>query len=409
MTALALGVSLIHHGNGDLRQMDFNKEQAIQQVESTTADSVEASSSYYLGEDDQLPFWFAPLPHRVIDNEYFHSNQSDFFLLVKLARYIALDQTHTVNGQKLKSGWSIPISQTTLAKRTGYSRQTINEKLLKLQLNGFIQTKDAKGRLKQYRLVDFDVGQDSVAKMQSNHTGVDSSEKASAGNQGWQSQVDAPLAGEDRAQLKIEPSRGGEGVPDRALSATGDKRLSGRADTLIDNSKKTTHPSSSNVGESRQPLSDATPPGDDSSQLSTIEPLVQSWLKNRDFRGADRVKAQTQVDQAIYAVEDVSARYGVTSGEAVSRIAGLIPEVPKRGADGDVVKCLSWLVKTSDGKDFLRARYPMMSSPADSDQQARSQARSKSKTDKDKTREMLREMRKTSVSASVPTNRRKNT
>lgn len=384
--------------------MDFTKEQSIRQVESTTADSTKASSSYYLGEDDQLPFWFAPLPHRVIDHPYFCSNQSDFFLLVKLARYIALDQTQTVNGQKLKSGWSIPISQTCLAERTGYTRQTINEKLSDLELNGFIQTKDAKGRLKRYRLVDFDVTEDGVAKMQSNLSDNVASEKSSVSDRDCQSKVNTPITGGESTQPKIEPSTVNGSPPEDLLSASGDTILSARPDTLIDNSKKTIHPSSSSVSEGRQLLSDSTLPADESSQLSTIEPLVKSWLENRDFRGADRVKEQTQVDQAVYAVEEVSARYEIASGEAVSRIAELIPELPKRDADGDVIKCLSWLVKTSEGKDFLRARYPMGLSQAGNDQQARAQAKVKSKMDRDKTREMLRGMTKTSVSASVPAN-----
>lgn len=388
--------------------MDFTKEQAIRQVESTTADNADASSSYYLSEDNQLPFWFAPLPHRVIDHPYFCSNQSDFFLLVKLARYIALDQTQTVNGQKLKSGWSIPISQTCLAERTGYTRQTINEKLSDLEVNGFIQTKDAKGRLKRYRLVDFDVDQDSVAKMQSNLTGSIAREKLPVSNQDWQSQVNAPVAGEDSAQLKIEPSVIGESSPDELLSASGDTVLSGVADTLIDNSKKTTIPSSNGVGEGRQPLSDSTHPADEPSQLPTIEPLVQSWLKNRDFRAADHVQSQTQVGQAALAVEDISERYKITSGEAVSRIMGLMPGIPKRDANGDVIKCLSWLVKTSDGRDFLRVHHPMVSGWADNDEQARTQARAKSRTDKSKTLEMLRQMTKTSASASMRSSRREN-
>ena len=386
--------------------MDFTKNQAVRQVESTTADNTDASSSYYLSEDNQLPFWFAPLPHRVIDHPYFCSNQSDFFLLVKLARYIALDQTQTVNGQKLKSGWSIPISQTALAERTGYTRQTINAKLSGLESQGFIQTKDAKGRLKRYRLGDFDVTKDGVAKMQSNLSDNVASDKSSVSNQDWPPKVNAPVAGEDVARLKIEPSGAGENEPGEPLSASSDTMLSGIADTLIDNSKKTTFPPANGVRESRQPLSDSTHPADEPSQLPTIEPLVQSWLKNRDFRADDHVQSQTQVDQAALAAEDISERYKIASDEAVSRIMKLIPEIPKRDANGDVIKCLSWLVKTSDGRDFLRLHHPVVGSQADNDQQAMSQARNKSKRDKNKTHEMLRQMGKKEGAASVPSNRR---
>ena len=374
--------------------MDFTKNQAVRQVESSRADNIDASSSYYLEKDNQLPFPFCALPHRIVDHPHFRRNQSDFFLLVKLARYIALDQTQTVNGQRLKTGWSIPISQTALAERTGYTRQTINEKLSDLELHGFIQTKNGKGRLKRYRLVDFDVAEDDVAKMQSNITDNVASEKSSVSDRDWQSQVDVPLAGEDRAQLKIEPSGADGSKPGESLSASGDTMLSAIADTLIDNNfKETNHPSSNDVGESRQPLSDSIHPADELSQLPTIEPLVQSWLKNRNFRAADRVQPQTQIDQAVCAVEDVSGRYKITSDEAISRVMGLIPEMPERDADGDVIKCLSWLVKTSDGRDFLRGHYPMASGQVDNDQQAKAQAKGKAKASKNKTRDLLRRMR----------------
>ena len=377
--------------------MDFTKNQAVRQVESSRADNINASSSYYLEKDNQLPFLFCALPHRIIDHPHFRRNQSDFFLLVKLARYIALDQTQTISGQKLKTGWSIPISQTTLAERTGYTRQTINEKISDLELHGFIQTKDAKGRLKRYRLVDFDVTKDGVAKIQSNLSDNVASDKSSVSDQDWPSKVNTPIAGGESTQPRIEPSTVDESPPEELLSASDDTMLSATPDTLIDNTKKTILPSSNGVRESRQPLSDSIHPTDQISQLPTIEPLVHNWLKNRNFRAADRVQPQTQNDQAVCAVEDVSERYKIASDEAISRVMGLIPEIPERDVNGDVIKCLSWLVKTSDGRDFLRGHYPMASGQVDNDQQARAQAKAKAKASKNKTRDLLHRMRSGTV------------
>jgi DNA-binding MarR family transcriptional regulator len=171
--------------------MDFTKEQAVQQVASTTSDD-----NYYLTEGDQLPFRFCALPHTVIRDPYFNKDPLAFHVLAQVACFIALDQHQVVNGQKLKSGWSIGINQKSLATMLDIGRETLNRKLKALESEGYIESKPV-GRNNSYRLTAYVVGSEQVRQMRQN---------ASQERRSWQGEADGRVEGESSAQMKIDAS-----------------------------------------------------------------------------------------------------------------------------------------------------------------------------------------------------------
>ena len=171
--------------------MDFTREQAVQQVASTTSDD-----NYYLTEGDQLPFRFCALPHTVIRDPYFNKDPLAFHVLAQVACFIALDQHQVVNGQKLKSGWSIGINQKSLATMLDIGRETLNRKLKALESEGYIESKPV-GRNNSYRLTAYVVGSEQVRQMRQN---------ASQERRSWQGEADGRVEGESSAQMKIDAS-----------------------------------------------------------------------------------------------------------------------------------------------------------------------------------------------------------
>ena len=171
--------------------MDFTREQAVQQVASTTSDD-----NYYLTEGDQLPFRFCALPHTVIRDPYFNKDPLAFHVLAQVACFIALDQHQVVNGQKLKSGWSIGINQKSLATMLDIGRETLNRKLKALESEGYIESKSV-GRNNSYRLTAYVVGEEQVRQMR---------QDAPQERRSWQGEADGRVEGESSAQMKIDAS-----------------------------------------------------------------------------------------------------------------------------------------------------------------------------------------------------------
>ena len=121
----------------------------------------------YIADGHQLPFRFCAIPHTVIDDEYFASDPLAYLVLSKVARFIALDKHQVVNGQRLKSGWSIPINQQSLATGCKVGRETLNRKLKSLESEGYIESRQS-GRNKVYRLTAYVVSKAQVQEFQDN-------------------------------------------------------------------------------------------------------------------------------------------------------------------------------------------------------------------------------------------------
>ena len=161
-----------------------------------TNTSTTIDDNYYLTEGDQLPFRFCALPHTVIRDPYFNKDPLAFHVLAQVACFIALDQHQVVNGQKLKSGWSIGINQKSLATMLDIGRETLNRKLKALESEGYIESKPV-GRNNSYRLTAYVVGEEQVRQMRQN---------ASQERRSWQDEADGGVEGESSAQMKIDAS-----------------------------------------------------------------------------------------------------------------------------------------------------------------------------------------------------------
>jgi len=133
---------------------------------STTAPTI-TETDFYIQDGHQLPFRFCAIPHTVIDDEYFAKDPLAYLILSKVARFIALDKHQVVKGQRLKSGWSIPINQKSLATGCNVGRETLNRKLKSLESEGYIQSRQH-GRNKVYRLTAYVVSGAQVLEMQEN-------------------------------------------------------------------------------------------------------------------------------------------------------------------------------------------------------------------------------------------------
>ena len=133
---------------------------------STTTTTI-TETDYYIQDGHQLPFRFCAIPHTVIDDEYFAKDPLAYLILSKVARFIALDKHQVVKGQRLKSGWSIPINQKSLATGCNVGRETLNRKLRSLESEGYIQSRQV-GRNKIYRLTAYVVSGAQVLEMQNN-------------------------------------------------------------------------------------------------------------------------------------------------------------------------------------------------------------------------------------------------
>ena len=161
-----------------------------------TNTSTTADDNYYLTEGDQLPFRFCALPHTVIRDPYFNKDPLAFHVLAQVACFIALDQHQVVNGQKLKSGWSIGINQKSLATMLDIGRETLNRKLKALESEGYIESKSV-GRNNSYRLTAYVVGEEQVRQMR---------QDAPQERRSWQGEADGRVEGESSAQMKIDAS-----------------------------------------------------------------------------------------------------------------------------------------------------------------------------------------------------------
>ena len=161
----------------------------------TTTPTAE-DDNYYLTEGDQLPFRFCALPHTVIRDPYFNKDPLAFRVLAQVACFIALDQHQVVDGQKLKSGWSIGLNQKSLATMLEIGRETLNRKLKSLESEGYIESKSV-GRNNSYRLTAYVVGDEEVRQMREN---------APRQRQTWQGEVDGQVEGESAAQTRIDAS-----------------------------------------------------------------------------------------------------------------------------------------------------------------------------------------------------------
>lgn len=133
----------------------------------STATPTITETDYYIQDGHQLPFRFCAIPHTVIDDEYFAKDPLAYLILSKVARFIALDKHQVVKGQRLKSGWSIPINQKSLATGCNVGRETLNRKLKSLESEGYIQSRQH-GRNKVYRLTAYVVSGAQVLEMQEN-------------------------------------------------------------------------------------------------------------------------------------------------------------------------------------------------------------------------------------------------
>ena len=133
---------------------------------STTTPTI-TETDFYIQDGHQLPFRFCAIPHTVIDDEYFAKDPLAYLILSKVARFIALDKHQVVKGQRLKSGWSIPINQKSLATGCNVGRETLNRKLKSLESEGYIQSRQH-GRNKVYRLTAYVVSGAQVLEMQEN-------------------------------------------------------------------------------------------------------------------------------------------------------------------------------------------------------------------------------------------------
>ena len=133
------------------------------------SEQTNTEAEFFIADGHQLPFRFCAIPHTVIDDEYFSSDPLDYLVLSKVARFIALDQHQVVNGQRLKSGWSIPINQQSLATKCKVRRETITRKLKSLESEGYIESRQiGQGRNKVYRLTAYVVSKAQVQELQNN-------------------------------------------------------------------------------------------------------------------------------------------------------------------------------------------------------------------------------------------------
>ena len=98
--------------------------------------NVSVSYPFPLSHTNQIPFFFCAIPYHLIDSEVFPQLKGNHVkLLLVIDRYRNLKLKQKKFDQQLLSGWTIPVSQKTLADRCGVKRPTIS--LLVEELVGF--------------------------------------------------------------------------------------------------------------------------------------------------------------------------------------------------------------------------------------------------------------------------------
>ena len=130
-----------------------------------------SASPFTLSQTDQIPFFFAAFPYHLIDDEVFPQLKGNHIkLLLVIDRYRNLKLKQRKFDQQLLAGWTIPVSQKTLADRCGVKRPTIS--LLVEELVGFDLLEkqlDEKSGKYRYRLSAYKVTSEQIKQMRYQH------------------------------------------------------------------------------------------------------------------------------------------------------------------------------------------------------------------------------------------------
>jgi len=114
-------------------------------------------------DDSKIPFQFAAIPHHLFDKGL---DPSTVGVYCGLARYVNWKAQMTVDGRKIITGWTIPVTQERLADLLNTSRQTIIRKIKVLEQADVIEYKKSFRGCYQYRLIAYKEGIEALEAQQ---------------------------------------------------------------------------------------------------------------------------------------------------------------------------------------------------------------------------------------------------
>lgn len=120
-------------------------------------------------DDSKIPFLFAAIPHQLFDKGL---KPSTIGVYSGLARYVNWKAQVSVEGRKIITGWTLPISQQRLAEVLNSSRQTMNHHIKLLVDAGVVELKKSYRGCYQYRLVAYKDGIAEIEHERAIHPGV---------------------------------------------------------------------------------------------------------------------------------------------------------------------------------------------------------------------------------------------
>ncbi len=112
-----------------------------------------------IDDDSKIPFLFAAVPHQLFAHGL---KPTTVGVYTGLAKYVNWRAQMTVEGRKVITGWTIPVSQEKLAELLNSSRQTINSHIKILADAGVIELKRSFLGCYQYRLVAYKEGIEEI-------------------------------------------------------------------------------------------------------------------------------------------------------------------------------------------------------------------------------------------------------
>ena len=133
--------------------------------------NVSVSYPFPLSHTNQIPFFFCAIPYHLIDSEVFPQLKGNHVkLLLVIDRYRNLKLKQKKFDQQLLSGWTIPVSQKTLADRCGVKRPTISLLVEELVGFGLLEKQlDEKSGKYCYRLSAYKVTLEQIKQMRYQH------------------------------------------------------------------------------------------------------------------------------------------------------------------------------------------------------------------------------------------------
>jgi len=110
-------------------------------------------------DDSKIPFLFAAIPHELFDKGL---KPSTIGVYCGLARYVNWKAQVSIEGRKIITGWTLPVSQQRLAEVLNSSRQTMIQHIKILVDVGVIELKKSYRGCYQYRLIAYKDGIEEI-------------------------------------------------------------------------------------------------------------------------------------------------------------------------------------------------------------------------------------------------------